>query len=57
MIKSNNFKIDNIIINKKSSTYVIAEIGINHLGNKDLCIKLIDSAINCGANAVKFTNS
>lgn len=54
MIKNKIFKIDNIKIDKKSSTYVIAEIGINHLGNKDLCIKLIDSAINCGANAVKL---
>ena len=34
--------------------YIIAEIGINHNGNLDICKKLIQVAKNCGCNAVKF---
>ena len=34
--------------------YIIAEIGINHNGNVEIAKKLIDAAIDCGANAVKF---
>ena len=36
------------------SPYVIAEIGVNHDGSFDKAIKLIESASECGANAVKF---
>lgn len=35
-------------------TYIIAEIGQNHNGDVKLAKKLIDMAIRCGANAVKF---
>ena len=35
-------------------TYIVAEIGINHNGSKDTAMKLIESAANCGVNAVKF---
>ena len=48
------FKIKNKIINNKSKTYIIAEIGINHLGDKNICIRQINSAIKCGADAVKL---
>ena len=34
--------------------YVIAEIGSNHNGDMDLCRRLIDAAVACGADAVKF---
>lgn len=34
--------------------YIIAEIGSNHNGDMDLARKLIDSAKQCGADAVKF---
>lgn len=34
--------------------YVIAEIGSNHNGDMDLCLRLIDEAANCGVDAVKF---
>ncbi|MGZ8415244.1 MAG: N-acetylneuraminate synthase family protein [Gemmatirosa sp.] len=34
--------------------YVIAEIGANHNGDMDLCARLIESAAECGADAVKF---
>ena len=36
------------------STYIIAEIGVNHNGSLDIAKKLIDEAFFCGANAVKF---
>lgn len=35
-------------------TYVIAEIGANHNGDMDLARKMIDTAKECGADAVKF---
>jgi len=35
-------------------TYIIAEIGQNHNGDMIMAKKLIDMAVRCGANAVKF---
>jgi N-acetylneuraminate synthase len=37
-----------------SKVYIIAEIGINHNGSMDLAKKLIDQAVDAGADAVKF---
>jgi len=37
-----------------SSIFIIAEIGINHNGDMDICKKLIDVALDSGCNAVKF---
>jgi len=34
--------------------YVIAEIGNNHGGSVELAYKMVESAANCGVNAVKF---
>ena len=34
--------------------YIIAEIGANHNGDMDLAKKMIDSAVECGCDAVKF---
>lgn len=36
------------------STFVIAEIGVNHDGNPDKARRLIDAAVDAGADAVKF---
>lgn len=36
--------------------FIAAEIGINHNGNMDLAHRLIDSAADAGADAVKFQN-
>ncbi len=47
-------KIDNRLIGDGQPTYVIAEIGVNHNGILDLALELIDVAVNCGADAVKF---
>lgn len=33
---------------------IIAEIGINHNGDMSICKKLIDAAVECGCDAVKF---
>lgn len=46
-------KINNKIISS-SSPYIIAEIGINHNGSVDLAKMLIDIAVDCGCDAVKF---
>jgi len=35
-------------------TYIIAEAGVNHNGNLDIAKKLVDVAVEAGANAVKF---
>ena len=36
------------------STFIVAEIGINHNGDMSICKELIDIAIESGCNAVKF---
>jgi N-acetylneuraminate synthase len=42
------------IVHNYSEPYIIAEIGANHNGDMDIAKKLIISAKECGANAVKF---
>jgi len=37
-----------------SRTYVIAEAGVNHNGDLDLALKLVDAAADAGCDAVKF---
>lgn len=40
--------------NTLSSTFIIAEAGVNHNGDLQTALRLIDAAVNAGANAVKF---
>ncbi len=47
-------KIKNKKISNKSKTFFIADIAANHDGKLKRAIKLIDLAINAGADAVKF---
>ena len=46
--------ISGINIGKDDPCYIVAEIGINHNGEINIAKKLIDVAVNSGANAVKF---
>ena len=39
---------------KNKKIYLIGEIGINHNGSIKLAKKLIDMAVECGCDAVKF---
>ena len=41
-------------INFNDSTFIIAEIGVNHNGSVELAKKMIKSAGDCGVDAVKF---
>ncbi len=47
-------KIGNKEIKNYGEPYIIAEIGANHNGDIELAKKLIDKAVECGADAVKF---
>lgn len=48
------FDIENSNVNFRNSTFIIAEIGVNHNGSVDLAKKMIKSASECGVDAVKF---
>ena len=52
MIKE--FKIKNKKIFSSGRTFIIAEIGINHQGNFNMCKKMIFEAKKAGADAVKL---
>ena len=47
-------KIGDRLVGDGQPTYIIAEIGVNHNGFLDLALKLIDVAVEAGADAVKF---
>jgi len=53
MTNSSNFFIGSEEIGS-DQIYIIAEIGNNHNGSFDRAIKMIDLAVEAGANAVKF---
>ncbi|MFH1590551.1 MAG: N-acetylneuraminate synthase family protein [archaeon] len=46
--------IGNKLVGHNQPVFVIAEIGINHNGDMDICKKLIDMAADTGCDAVKF---
>lgn len=47
--------VDNSKENENTSpVFVIAEAGVNHNGDENLAMALVDTAAKCGANAVKF---
>ena len=50
----NIINIGSRIIGEGNSTYIIAEIGINHNGDFDLAKRMIDVAKECGVDCVKF---
>ncbi|MBN1668058.1 MAG: N-acetylneuraminate synthase family protein [Anaerolineales bacterium] len=47
-------KIGDRLVGDGHPTYVIAEIGVNHNGILDYAFRLIDAAVDAGADAVKF---
>ncbi len=47
-------KIGDRLVGDGHPTFIIAEIGVNHNGILDYAIKLIDAAVNAGADVVKF---
>ena len=49
-----SLKIENNVIGSSRPCYIIAEIGVNHNGKLSIAKKLIDAAVECGVNAVKF---
>ncbi len=46
--------IDGKKIGKGHQVFIIAEVGVNHNGDKEIAKKLIDVAVSAGADAVKF---
>ena len=50
----NVLDINNKKIGEANPTYFIAEAGLNHNGQIDIAKKMIDSAYNAGADAIKF---
>lgn len=52
--KPSPVKIANKLIGHDQPIFIIAEIGINHNGDLDLCKKMIDMAVETGCDAVKF---
>ena len=47
-------KVGNRLISRKSQVFIIAEAGVNHSGDMQIAKRLIDLAVNAGADAVKF---
>ena len=47
-------QLENRFIGEGEPCFIIAEIGINHNGDINLAKKMIDEAIECGVDAVKF---
>lgn len=43
-----------MVIQSRKPTFIIAEAGVNHNGNPDLALQLVDVAADSGADAVKF---
>lgn len=47
-------KIDNFIINKNSSVFIIAELSANHNGSLEVAVETIKAAKRAGADAIKL---
>ena len=52
--KTEIFLSEKLSISDQSNCFFIAEAGVNHNGNLENAIKLIDAAVEAGADAVKF---
>lgn len=47
-------KLGDKLVGEGQPAYIIAEVGINHNGSLDIAKQLIDVAVDCGCDAVKF---
>jgi N,N'-diacetyllegionaminate synthase len=47
-------RVGKVEISNSSAAFIIAEAGVNHNGNLDLAMKMVDEAKSVGADAVKF---
>ena len=54
MQTNNSFTVNGIKIGDNAPAFIIAEIGNNHNGSLKLALELIDSAVECKVDAVKF---
>lgn len=54
MIFEQRLDIGGFILSPESSTFIIAEAGVNHGGDMETARKLVDTAAAAGADAVKF---
>ena len=50
----NSFRIKDKLIGSGHPVFIIAEIGINHMGEYELARELVSKAFKSGADAVKF---
>ena len=50
----NTIKVANQTIGLGHPCFIIAEAGVNHNGNLQMALQLVDAAANAGANAIKF---
>ncbi len=46
--------LDGFVVNDNAPCFLVAEIGLNHQGSRDIAMKLMDAAKESGAHAVKF---
>jgi len=53
-MEEKKIKLDKFNITKNSKPLLIAEIGINHNGSLSLARKMLNKAVDCGADIVKF---
>ena len=51
---NHSLQIDEKVITDTSPVYIIGEAGVNHNGNMENAVKLIDAACDAGVDAVKF---
>lgn len=52
--RDGRIKVGSFTISEDNPTFIIAEIGINHNGSLEIAKRLIDGAIDAGANCAKF---
>ena len=50
----NEMDVDGILIGNEKPCYIIAEIGINHEGEYEKAIRMVDDAASVGCECVKF---